>query len=337
MKTQIAVSESARALGAKMRHALAVALWNARGNRKTAKAVERVASYVCHRLEYPRFRKLREGSKDSARIMTRAGKGWRKRVILDKQRLGFREIRLSEWDREEIRGAVSLVHSGAIPSTYDRDGKPQYESGPALWGKPLGLKEWQTLFRVARAALRMDSMDGAGARSRKVSLQELESLAHTDFHSGLAAGHSACDLDRQATYGATALDILAAREQDARERSLAETGNRARYARLARDFRNGLRFAFHASPKGRKAARREWLANLGTLRLAARAVGGAGHGLDMRRKDGKGTRSLHARIGRFSAYVAQGWLVEAGLEREAALRETVETALRITLTATAHC
>lgn len=312
------VSESGKALGEKMRRWLSVALWSNRRDRKTAQAVERVAGYVCHRIEFPRLRKLGPDQVDSARVRIRAGKGWRKSVVTDKQRLGFTERKLSTWDFEEIRGAVSVVLS-------ERDG----------FSRALVLEDWKALFRASRAALSMDRKDGPGAKGRTVSIQALEDLTQTDFHSGLCAGKSACDLET--AYSVSATDYLATREAETEADSATEKARRIHFADMARDFRNALRFALHASIRGRKQARRDWKFHLATLRLATRAISGAGHGMDSKRKDRKPARGLHARIGRFSAYVSQGFLAEACHEIGGDMREAFEAAVRITLTATANC
>ena len=211
-------------------------------------------------------------------------------------------------------------------------------AGIRIWDKPgLDLEDWKNLFRASRAALRFDSKDGPGGKGRTVSSNELEDFSrNVDFHAGLCAGKSACDLDSE-DYAGSASDYLARRASEVESRAEVKAKSRARFAGLAKDFRRALRFAFHASDKGRVQARKDWLSNLKTLRQATGAVAGSGHGQALRRKDGQGTRSLHARIGRFTEYMAAGFLAESNAEVAAEKRRALDGFIRVSLTACANC
>ena len=367
---KLEISNEGKALAESMRHVLAVNLWANRGIGKSdrkgkilAAAIQRISGHVCDRIENPRFRKTPEEKvhgkiawtpdglpayrPETARITpgtigkngkVRRGKNPAILAVEDSARFGFKEIRLSQWDREEIRGAVSLVFSGAVQTgsgdSGDENGAPVYAKRAGLWESTLNGDDWKALFRASRACLLMDKKSGPGARSETVSLEALQDLCGNDFHAGLASGKSACDLE---TNYQTESEWLCAQKREVDSRI--ETATRARHAKTARAFRLALLAARleREKRKSRVFAAKEFRANSKTLRNATRAIAGNGHGLSVKRRDRKSSRTMHGIIGRFTRYLATGFLAQADCALAGKIRNDLETALRISLTATANC
>ena len=291
-------------------------------------AIKLIAGWIAHRIEFPKLRTPPPNWKDSAKIVRgtigengKVIKGRKSGVFAvdDKQRLGFRERKLSVFDKEEIQGACALVFSEK--SLWERDS--------------LSLDDWKLLFRVSRAVLLMDSKAGPGAKGRTESLQELEARAEKgDFQGGLASGKSACDIDANYVSGpdyiAHGLREKANREGEART----VHANRVRFADMGRDFRRALVCARDSSQRGKGRALRDFRANHTLLRLALSSVAGSGHGMNIKRRDGMAGRTLHGKIARFTKYLSDGFLAEACAEFAGNIHAEFA---RVSLTATANC
>ena len=291
-------------------------------------AIKLIAGWIAHRIEFPKLRTPPPNWKDSAKIIRgtigengKIKKGRKTDVfaIDDKQRLGFRERKLSVSDKEEIQGACALVFSEK--SLWERDS--------------LSLEDWKTLFRASRAVLRFDRRDGPGAKGR---IESLEAQAQAgDFHAGLACGKSACDLDTFYVSGPAYLETAEKSKAERDGEARTEHANRVRFADMGRDFRRALVCAREASQRGREQALRDFRANHALLRFALSSVAGSGHGMTIKRRDGMAGRTLHGKIARFTEYLSAGFLAEACAEFSGDIYAIREAQAQISLTATANC
>ena len=244
--------------------------------------LDKITHAIAHRIEFPKLPpKTRGKGKAKLRRMKRkAGDVFR---VEDSQRLGFREITLSPWDVEEIRGTVSLYLAGSVLTGYGKDGDPEFSSH--LPPETLTREDWRKLFSACRRALGMDRMDGPGNKGRMASPDALNALAAHDFHAGTLSGAEP-DVDPLEKGGAGRLAL----------------------ARLGREFRAALRAAWEGELLYRipRRARAAYAWHRQTLRRALRAASGCGHGMDCARADGMASRSLHKRLAAFGDYVSAG-------------------------------
>lgn len=285
---------------------------------------QKLADAIAYRLENP---KLRASQRDAAPRHGKGSNGRQKKVMgytpADGAKTvsfnGYNVRPLSETDRAEIRGAITLALLSAptdarnlshalgiafrgetgkeIPALVPRVSLPRFAASEEIsQAIRLDFSAWKQCFSAARATLGMNRKT-----AREDLAESLEALQETDFHSGLLEDQSA----------------RAHREAALAEEAEAERALRARLTVSARPLHRACQAAFRAETlKGARRRVANFKCALAHLRRALRATLGTGHAHSLSRP------AAYDQDRVFRAYLETG---RAQLAREEAERAEAES------------